>query len=111
MSERVRVESVPQIKVTLGNQVVAESQRGYVIHEQGLPDRYYVPVADVRASLAPGTGSGTCPWKGEWKHLNVSIGGTEVANGAWTYFSSKPATEMTKDFVAFYDAKFQIHAG
>jgi len=111
MSERVRVESVPQIKVTLGAQVVAETQRGYVIHEQGLPDRFYVPAADVRATLGPGTGSGTCPWKGDWKHLNVSIGGTDVANGAWTYVSSKPATAATKDCIAFYESKFEIHVG
>lgn len=108
MAERVSTESVPHIKVTLGDQVVAETSHGYVIHEQGLPDRYYVPQADVRAQLSPGTGAGTCPWKGEWKHLNVSLGGTEIANGAWTYFESKPATAVTKDFVAFYESKFQI---
>lgn len=98
------------IKVSLGAQVVAETTRGYVIHEQGLSDRYYVPVVDVRAELSPGAGAGTCPWKGQWKHLNVSIGGAQVANGAWTYFESEPATAATKDFVAFYDSKFQIDA-
>lgn len=110
MADRVRTESVPHIKVTLGEQVVAETSRGYVIHEQGLPDRYYLPVADVRAELSPGAGTGTCPWKGTWKHLNVSVGGTQIANGAWTYVESEPATAATKDFVAFYESKFQIVA-
>ncbi|HEY4177137.1 MAG TPA: DUF427 domain-containing protein [Kofleriaceae bacterium] len=108
MSERVSVDPVSSIKVTLNNEVVAETTRGYVVHEQGLDDRYYVPVADVRAALSPGAGAGTCPWKGEWRHLDVTVGETRVANGAWTYFESKPATAATKDFVAFYGSKFQI---
>jgi len=110
MSDRVRTESMPHIKVSLGEQLVAETSRGYVIHEQGLPDRYYIPVADVRAELSPGTGAGTCPWKGEWKHLDVSVGDVRIANGAWTYFESKPETAVTKDHVAFYESKFLIDA-
>lgn len=111
MSERVRTESVPRIKVSLGDQVVADTSRGYVVHEQGLPPRYYIPRADIRAELSPGAGAGTCPWKGEWKHLNVSVGDAAIPNGAWTYFESKPATEQTKDCVAFYESKFTIDAG
>src|SRR3954470_2028574 len=110
MTERVRTESVPHIKVSLADQVVAETTGGFVVHEQGLPDRYYIPRADVRAALSPGTGAGTCPWKGQWKHLDVAIGDREIPNGAWTYFESKPATEQTKDFVAFYESKFEIAA-
>lgn len=110
MSERVRTESVPLITVSLGDHVVAETVRGYVIHEEGLSARYYVPVEDIRAELSPGTGSGTCPWKGKWKHLNVSVGGKQIANGAWSYYESEPATAATKDFVAFYESKFQIVA-
>lgn len=108
MTERVRTEAAPHIKVSLGDQIVAETSRGYVIHEQGLPPRYYIPRDDIRAELSPGTGAGTCPWKGEWKHLDVSVAGTKIANGAWTYFESKPATEPTKDHVAFYESKFAI---
>ncbi len=108
MTDRVSVRAVPQIRVSLGDQLVAETTRGYVVHEAGLSDRYYVPVADIHAELGAGTGAGTCPWKGRWKHLSVTIGGQRIDNGAWTYFESKPATAATQDFVAFYDSKFQI---
>jgi len=111
MAERVSVESVSNIKVALAGALVAETKRGYVVHEQGLGDRYYIPIEDIHAELSPGTGAGTCPWKGEWKHLDVTVGGHRIANGAWTYFESKPATAATKDFVAFYDTKFEIQAG
>ena len=108
MSDRVSIAAAPQIRVTLGSEVIAETTQGYVVHEQGLPDRYYVPTSDVKAELSPGSGAGTCPWKGAWKHLDVTIGGTRIANGAWTYFESKPVTAPTKDMIAFYDTKFAI---
>jgi uncharacterized protein (DUF427 family) len=110
MSERVTVEPVPHIRVMLGDQVVAETTRGVVVHEQGLPARYYVPPADVRATLAPGAGAGTCPWKGEWRHLDVAVGDRRVANGAWSYHETKPVTDVAKGFIAFYDTKFSITA-
>lgn len=108
MTDHVRVESVAHIRVALGDRVVADTTHGYVIHETGLSDRYYVPRADIRAELAPGTGTGTCPWKGEWQHLDVAVGDQRVANGAWTYHATKPATDATRDFVAFYENKFKI---
>jgi uncharacterized protein (DUF427 family) len=108
--ERVTVEPIGHIRVALGGQTVAETARGFVIHERGLPDRYYVPRGDVRAELSPGVGAGTCPWKGEWKHLDVTLAGSRVANGAWTYFETKPVTDVARDFVAFYETKFDITA-
>ncbi len=111
MSERVQVEPISHIHVLRGEHVVADTAHGFVIHETGLPDRYYVPRADVRAELSPGTGAGTCPWKGEWKHLDVALGGERIPNGAWTYFETKPATAATQGFVAFYETKFQITVG
>jgi uncharacterized protein (DUF427 family) len=109
--ERVTVEPAKHIRVALGDDVIAETAHGYVIHERGLPDRYYVPRADIRAELSPGTGAGTCPWKGEWKHLDVTLAGKRIANGAWTYFETKPVTAVTKDFVAFYETKFAVTIG
>jgi uncharacterized protein (DUF427 family) len=108
MSDRVSIAAAPHIRVMLGTELVAETRHGYVIHEQGLSDRYYVPTADVKAALTPGSGAGSCPWKGEWKHLDVTVAGTKVANGGWTYFESKPVTEPTKNMVAFYANKFTI---
>jgi len=108
MSERVTLEPIGRIKISAGGQIVAETTRGYVVHEQGLSDRYYVPRADIRAELSDGTGAGTCPWKGHWKHLDVQVGGSRIANGAWTYYDPLPVTEPVRDFVAFYAGKLEI---
>lgn len=111
MSERVTVEPIGKIRVTAGGQLVAETARGYVVHEAGLPDRYYVPREDIRAELSEGTGAGTCPWKGQWRHLDVRVSDHQIANGAWTYHETTPRAAPVLDHVAFYDGKFQIQAG
>jgi uncharacterized protein (DUF427 family) len=108
MIEQVTVEPVAHITVTLHGEIVAESERGYVVHEQGLPDRFYVPRADVRAELTEGTGGGVCLWKGRWRHFDVTVGAKRIANGAWSYHETKPATEPTRDFFSFYDSKFTV---
>jgi uncharacterized protein (DUF427 family) len=104
MSERVRVEAVPHIRIEVGGETIAETTAGYVVHETGLPDRYYLPRADVRAELGAGRGEGTCPWKGKWKHLDVA----GIANGAWTYYETTAVCEPLRDFVAFYETKLRV---
>lgn len=76
-----------------------------VVHEGRLSPRYYVPREDVQAALQDGQGEGRCPWKGRWKHLQVSAHGKVVANGAWTYTDPTPVCEPIRDFIAFYPEK------
>jgi uncharacterized protein (DUF427 family) len=108
-TEHVTLEPIKLIRVHRDGQLVAETARGYVVHEKGLSDRYYIPRADIRATLSDGTTDGHCPWKGEWKHLDVQISDVlKVPDGAWTYYAPTPVCAPIKDFVAFYDSKFQI---
>ena len=105
---KVSVEPAKHIVVKLGTATVAETDRGFVVHETGLPDRYYIPRADVRATVTDGSGAGTCPWKGQWRHLDVQLGPDKVANGAWTYFETTPVCAPIRDHVAFYETKLAI---
>jgi uncharacterized protein (DUF427 family) len=111
MTERVRIEKAQHVKVTLDGQTIADSRAGYVVHETGLPDRYYVPRSDIRAELIDGAGTGTCPWKGLWRHLDVALGDKRVSNGAWTYYETEAVTDPMRDFVAFYESKFVVETG
>jgi len=109
MSEdRVQVEPARHVRVELAGKIVADTSHGYIVHEVGLPDRYYVPRSDVHAKLADGHGAGTCPWKGKWKHLDVDVEGVNLGNGAWTYYETTPVCGPLRDHVAFYENKFQI---
>lgn len=105
MSDHVRVEPAgKKIRVSLGGVPIVDTDRALVVHEKGLPPRYYVPREDVRAELKPG-GFGACPWKGKWQHLEVSAGGTTVSNGAWAYVEPTPVCEPIRDHVSFYADK------
>ncbi len=105
MTERVRLEPLKHLRVHLGGKTIAETARGYVVHELDHPDRYYVPRADVRAALHDGRGAGVCPWKGKWKHLDVELDGKRVANLAWTYYETTATCDAVRDHVAFYDER------
>ena len=82
-----------------------DTERAFVVHEGGLPARYYVPRDDVRAELSEGQGAASCPWKGKWRHLDVTAGGKRVANAAWTYHETTPVCDPIRDHVAFYQDK------
>jgi uncharacterized protein (DUF427 family) len=105
MSDRVSVEPSHRLRIVLAGETIVDTAGGFVVHEVGLPDRYYVPRVDVRATIGDGKGGGVCPWKGKWKHLDVSIGSTRVANGAWTYFETTPTCDSIRDHIAFYENK------
>jgi uncharacterized protein (DUF427 family) len=109
MSDRVHLTPHPgELKVRAAGTVIVETRRAVVVHETGLPPRYYVPREDVRADIAVGQGAGTCPWKGEWRHLDVTVAGERIANAAWTYFATTPVCDPVKDFVAFYPEKVEL---
>ena len=111
MSDHVTLEPVSRIQIRLGSELITDTSAGYVVHEGGLPDRYYVPRADVRGELSDGTGAASCPWKGKWKHLDLSVGGQRITTAAWTYYEATQVCEPIRDFVAFYPNKVEIVVG
>ena len=108
MKPRVHIEPAGHVRVALADQTIAETERAQVVHEIGLPDRYYVPRADVRVKLLDGSGGGICPWKGGWRHLDVEVAGERIADGAWTYDQPTPLGEPLRDHVAFYEDKVSV---
>ena len=108
MTDHVRLEPVKRIRIRAGGKSIVDTLRGYVVHEGGLPPRYYVPREEVRGELTTGEGAAKCPWKGQWKHLDLTTGGVRIVNAAWTYYDTTPVCEPIKDFVAFYPDKVTI---
>ncbi len=108
MTDHVRLEPAKRIQIRAAGQLIADTTGGYVVHEGGLPARYYVPPADVKAELADGQGGASCPWKGLWKHLDLTVAGTRIASAAWTYYEPTPVCTPIRDFVAFYPGKVEI---
>jgi uncharacterized protein (DUF427 family) len=111
MTDHVRLERAPRIQVRVGDQAIVDTTAGYIVHEGSLPARYYVPRADVRAELTDGEGGAACPWKGLWKHLDLTVDGRRLANAAWTYYEATPVCAPVQGFVAFYPGKVQLEIG
>jgi uncharacterized protein (DUF427 family) len=61
--------------------VVAESTRPLVVSETGVPNRFYLPRADVRVPLEPSDRVSACPYKGYATYWSVP----GVPDAAWSY--------------------------
>jgi uncharacterized protein (DUF427 family) len=106
-----RVDCIPStrhIKVTLGGQVVAESDRPVLLFETGLRTRYYIPKIDVRMDiLRPSDTHTVCPYKGTASYYSVELeDGTRYEDAAWYYPQALPESmRIAGGYLAFYDEK------
>jgi uncharacterized protein (DUF427 family) len=104
--EALRIEPAgKRLRIALGGETIVDTDRAFIVHEEGRPPRYYVPREDVRAALAEGKDDGVCPWKGTWRSLDVSAGGKMIAGGAWSYVDPTPRCRELRGHVAFFPEK------
>ena len=87
-----RVDARPSsrhVRVTIGDSVVAESGRPMVVSETGIPNRFYLPEADIRTDLLASSTTRThCPYKG-WASY-WSLRDDSAADVAWGYRAPFP---------------------
>ena len=75
-----------RVRVLAGDVVIADSTRPLVLSETGLPNRYYLPVADIHEDMLAASGTQTvCPYKGRASYWSVRLGERELADAAWEY--------------------------
>jgi uncharacterized protein (DUF427 family) len=59
-------QGTDHVRVVRDGQLLAESRRPLLLHETGLPVRYYLPPEDVRTELLNRSDTHThCPFKGD----------------------------------------------
>ena len=76
----VRRSSRP-VRVLLGGTVLAETRRPLLLSETGLPNRFYIPSADVRQDLLEESDTHTvCPYKGTASYWTVSADSRKLAD-------------------------------
>jgi uncharacterized protein (DUF427 family) len=105
-----RVDCIPStrhVKVVLGGEVVAETDRPVLLFETGLRARYYIPKIDVRMDLLRHSDTHTvCPYKGTASYYSVEAGGKVYEDIAWYYPQALPESmRIAGGYVAFYDEK------
>jgi len=96
------------VRVELGGEVLAETDRAVELHEQGLPTRLYIPRDDVNMELlTPSSTTSHCPWKGEATYFNAP----GVQDVAWTYEQPIDGREDITGHLSFFDAKVDLKTG
>ncbi|MBW8486395.1 DUF427 domain-containing protein [Actinomadura parmotrematis] len=90
------------VEVALDGEPVAKTGRAVVVSETGLPNRLYVPAADVRAELLEPSGKRTvCPYKGEATYWTLRSGGRVVEDAAWSYPDPLPDAAKIAGMLCF----------
>ena len=108
MASAHRIDTVPaegHVRVQLGGEVLAESDRAVELREQGLPPRLYIPREDVNMDLlTPSNTTSHCPFKGDATYFN----GPGVQDVAWTYDEPIEGRDDITGHLSFFDAKVQL---
>lgn len=95
-------ESSRHVKITVGNETIAETEHPRILFETGLPPRYYLPPEDVDKSLLKESNSQThCPYKGEASYYSVETNGKILEDAAFYYPDPLPEAEKVKGYLCF----------
>jgi uncharacterized protein (DUF427 family) len=99
-----------RVRVRAGDTVLAESGAAKVLSETGLPNRFYLPRADVHADLARSDTTAVCPYKGTSSYWSVPVGGSTLADAAWSYQDPLPDATELRDHVSFLHDDLTVEA-
>ena len=95
-------QGTERVRVVRDGQVVADSSRPLVLHETGLPPRYYLPPSDVRTDLlTPSETRTVCSFKGTASYWSLP-GAPDLV---WAYPEPKPNVAAIKDHYCFYEVE------
>jgi len=102
-----RIEPVDrQVRVELGGEVLAESDRAVRVLETAGPPTIYVPPEDVRLNLLrPAKGTTMCEWKGTASYRDAVAGEKVRPRAAWTYEEPKPEFDQIRGWISFYPGR------
>jgi uncharacterized protein (DUF427 family) len=102
-------DSPRRVRVMFGGEIVADSRRVKLIHEQGHLPVYYFPRSDVRMDLLEATDLTThCPFKGEASYWSVRVSDRVAENAVWVYPEPIDSAPPLADYLAFYWNKMDM---
>jgi uncharacterized protein (DUF427 family) len=90
------------VRVLLGDTVLAETSRPMLLSETGLPNRFYVPAADVRQDLLEASDTHTvCPYKGTASYWSVRAGDRKLTDAVWSYPQAQGDASGVSGYLCF----------
>lgn len=100
------------VVVSVGGEVVAETDDALTLQESTYAAVQYVPLSDVVASALVSSDTTTyCPYKGEASYYHVAAAGSTVTDAVWTYEQPYPAVADIAGHVAFYPDRADVAVG
>lgn len=95
-------ETSGHVRVVIGDETVAETDRPKILSETGLPNRFYIPPSDVRRGcLEPSAKHTICPYKGTASYRNLRLGDNRIENAAWFYPEPLEEAFRVRDHLCF----------
>ena len=108
---RIATETRP-VRIELGGELVAESDRALRVLETAGGPTIYVPQAEVADGvLTPTEATTVCEFKGVASYLDVHGAGRRARRAAWTYPRPAHGYEALTDYVSFYPARVECRLG
>jgi uncharacterized protein (DUF427 family) len=102
-----RVDVLPssrRVRITAGEEIVADTDRAVLLFETGLAPVAYVPRAEVQAPIEPADKRTICPYKGEARYWNVA----GVTEAAWSYEFPRPESTGIAGHLAFDPERLDV---
>ncbi len=105
-----RIDCLPSsrhVRIVLGGETVAETNRPILLYETGYLARYYIPRLDVRMDLLRDSDTvSRCPYKGLAHYHSLEVGGRLYEDIAWYYpHATNESAPIAGGYVCFYDEK------
>ena len=102
-----------EIRVRLGDCLLAQSSRARVMYETRLQPTIYVPRDDLTVDLSNRVGQQTyCPFKGTACYHDLKLEDGRVDNAVWIYENTEPEASQIEGHVGFVaDAGITIDLG
>jgi len=99
-----------RVTVSIGDDVLADSQRCLLVDEQDHGLVFYFPPEDVRLDLfVPDARTSRCPFKGTATYRKYA--GPEGDVLIWTYEEPYPEVARLAGYVAFFQDAVQVQVG
>ncbi|HEY4928309.1 MAG TPA: DUF427 domain-containing protein [Acidimicrobiales bacterium] len=99
-----------RVTASVGDEVLADTNRSFLVDEQDHGLVFYFPPDDVRLDLfAPIDRSSFCPFKGMATYRRLVYDGVEVL--AWSYADPFPEVARLAGYVAFYQDVVDVRVG
>ncbi len=98
------------VRVVVDGEVVADTDRLALLSETGLPNRYYIPVDDVRRDfLEPSATHTVCPYKGRASYHTLRVGDRSIQDAVWFYPEPLENALKAKNHLCYSGESVEIH--